>query len=90
MVRPDETDPAFWKRVTDKGWNFIDHDAEQTLEKYGEWYAPLIDVVAQSLGAGFVGTDGSTVSLVSGRRVQDWNQGVTRMVKWGKLGADDH
>lgn len=63
-----------------------------------------------------MGTEWSTVSVVSERRVGDWNVrgalggeggrggggrggvermgargngGVTRMVKWGKLGADD-
>jgi hypothetical protein len=54
------------------------------LNKYGEWYAPVVDIAAQSLGVGFVGTKESTVSLVSSRRVQDWNNGVVKMVSfWG-------
>lgn len=72
------------------GWKTIDHKAENTLELYGEWYLPIIDIVAQSLALGFVGTGQSTVSIMSQKRVEDWNHGVTRIVKWGGLGADDH
>ena len=39
---------------------------------------------------GFVGTDLSTFSILARRRVEDWQQGVTRTVKWGHKGADDH
>lgn len=42
------------------------------------------------MGTGFVGTEGSTMSLLARRRVEDWNGGVTRTVKWGRIGADDH
>ena len=79
----DEKDPAFWKQVTGEGWKYIDHTAERTSRRYGEWYPPLIDIVAQSFGAGFVGSIDSTVSIVSARRVEDWNHGVTRVVGWG-------
>ena len=79
----DEKDPAFWKQVKAEGWKYIDHTAERTSRRYGEWYPPLIDIVAQSLGAGFVGSLDSTVSIVSARRVEDWNHGVSRMVGWG-------
>lgn len=44
-------------------------------------YPTLIDAVAQSMGAGFVGTLRSTMSLVAARRVEDWNGGPTRMVR---------
>lgn len=53
-------------------------------------YPVLIDAVIQSSGVGFVGTDRSTMSLMAQRRVSSWRQGATRMVKWGKKGADDH
>lgn len=39
-----------------------------------------MDAAAQSLGAGFVGTRGSTMSLMAARRVVDWSGGVTRDV----------
>lgn len=71
----DEEDPAFWKDVEQIGWARIDHTTEMTLEKYGEWMGPILDQVAQSLAVGFVGTEDSTFSLVSMRRVQDWNHG---------------
>lgn len=53
-------------------------------------YPVLIDIASASMGAGFVGTDKSTMSLLSRRRVEEWNGGATRMVKWGQPGADDH
>jgi hypothetical protein len=36
-----------------------------------------VDVVSQSLAMGFVGTVHSTFSLVSARRVDEWNDGCT-------------
>lgn len=76
----DELDPNFWAQVKAVGWKHIDHKVEQTVENHGEWYAPVVDIVAQSLGSGFVGTKSSTVSLLSARRVEYWNQGVIRLV----------
>lgn len=82
----DELDATFWDEVKAEGWKYIDHKAERTFDEYGEWYKPVVDIVAQSLGAGFVGTKSSTVSLVSARRVEDWNHGVMRMVNWDERG----
>ena len=59
----------------------FDHEKELTLEKYGEWMAPILDEVAQSLAVGFIGTEDSTFSLVSMRRVQDWNQGPPVLIE---------
>lgn len=89
-IAADEVDPEFWNSVTAQGWKHVSHAAEGTRAKYGEWYVTLIDVVMQSLSIGFVGTHPSTVSLVSAKRVEDWYGGAMRMVKFGKLGADDH
>lgn len=50
----------------------------------------MLDSVIQSNSIGFVGTDRSTFSILSMRRVVDWNEGVVKMVRWGKKGADDH
>ena len=46
---PDETDPAFWKQMTDYGWDYLNHTAERTEERYGEWYPLLIDKVVTPL-----------------------------------------
>ncbi|TFK74340.1 hypothetical protein BDN72DRAFT_955949 [Pluteus cervinus] len=89
FVTSDEEDPAFWNEVKAQGWKFIDHSEELTVQKFNKWYPPIIDIVGQSLAIGFVGTDRSTVSMVSKRRVEEWNGGVSRMVKWGRPGADD-
>jgi len=76
----DERDPNFWEEVREIGWLHFNHEEEGTLEKYGEWYLPIVDVVAQSMATGFVGTASSTFSLVSARRVEDWNGGPTVLV----------
>ncbi|KAF9556712.1 hypothetical protein CPC08DRAFT_694164 [Agrocybe pediades] len=76
VVISDEKSDAFWNTVRAKGWLFVNHTEEHTLERYGEWYPPLIDIVMQSFAVGFVGTKDSTFSLVGERRVQDWNGGL--------------
>ncbi|OBZ78696.1 hypothetical protein A0H81_01215 [Grifola frondosa] len=54
-------------------------------------YGPVIlDASIQSNALGFVGTDRSTYSIISRRRVETWQDGATRTVKWGYKGADDH
>ena len=45
-------------------------------------YPVFLDAAAQSLGAGFVGTYRSTMSLMAARRVVDWNGGVSREINW--------
>jgi hypothetical protein len=80
LLVADSTDPKFWDEVNALGWSYFDHEAEQTLEKCGEWQTPLVDMVAHSLAAGFVGTEDSTFSLVGGRRVEDWNNGSYELV----------
>ncbi|KAI0785042.1 hypothetical protein C8Q75DRAFT_723287 [Abortiporus biennis] len=92
IVTSDEKDENWWNAVSLLGWARMDHSALQTVENYGLWYVfpVVLDAAIQSNGLGFVGTDRSTFSVLSKRRVQDWHNGATRMVKWGKKGADDH
>ncbi|TDL27888.1 hypothetical protein BD410DRAFT_781803 [Rickenella mellea] len=90
LFTSDEKDPEWWAGVKELGWITIDHDQEETTERYGLWYTVVLDAIFQSLGAGFVGTDRSTFSLLSRRRVIDWYDGAWRDVKWGHPGADDH
>lgn len=78
--RSDEVSPDFWEEVRNEGWFHINHTTERTLEKLGEWYPPLIDIVTQSYALGFVGTEDSTFSLMGQRRVESWNGGVTSNV----------
>jgi len=44
-------------------------------------YPVIVDAV-QTKGMGFDGTDFSTFSILARRRVEDWQRGVTRTVKW--------
>ncbi|KEP54707.1 GDP-fucose protein O-fucosyltransferase [Rhizoctonia solani 123E] len=90
LVTSDERDPEWWKELAELGseWGWVDHGAEETVEKYGKWYPVVLDAVFQSLGAGFVGTDRSTMSLLAQRRVEAWNNGVGTFVRWGAPNAD--
>jgi len=90
IMTSDEKDPGWWSDVAALGWTWIDYAAENTEELYGKWYPVLIDAVIQSSGAGFIGTDQSTMSILARRRVESWQDGATRIVKWGRPGADDH
>ena len=76
----DEMSPTFWDEVTHLGWLHLNHSTQQTLERLGEWYLPIIDVAVQSYALGLVGTEESTFSLVSQKRVVDWNDGIIRSV----------
>ena len=53
-------------------------------------YPLLLDAIIQSRGAGFVGTEYSTMTTVALRRVQDWSNGPVRVTHWGWPGADNH
>ncbi|EJT99004.1 hypothetical protein DACRYDRAFT_70192 [Dacryopinax primogenitus] len=85
LVMSDETDAAWWEEVKENGWSWIDHVVEKTGERYGVWYIPLLDAVFQSSGAGFVGTDSSTMSLIAALRVQDWHDGPVTYLTWKGL-----
>lgn len=90
IVTSDEEDEAWWREVAAYGWIRMDHTRFKTDERYGRWHALIIDSIIQSNGLGFVGTDRSTFSMLSRRRVLEWNNGAVRMVLWGRKSADDH
>jgi len=81
IVMSDETEQSFWDEVESLGWVQLDHVKEMTLEKHGEWIPAILDQVAQSLAVGFVGTYDSTFSLVSMRRIHDWNHGPALLIE---------
>ncbi|KAJ7597465.1 hypothetical protein C8J56DRAFT_920150 [Mycena floridula] len=64
--------------------------APEGLRRWHDWYPLLIDATVQSAGVGFVGTDRSTMTIIARRRVETWQGGASRIVKWGTIGADDH
>jgi len=92
VVSSDEQDPLWWEEVRKRGWLFVDHgeNGENTAKYYGAWNILVLDLVIHTLGKGFIGTDQSTLSLLSQRRVEEWHGGITRTVKWGHPGADNH
>jgi hypothetical protein len=88
IVTSDEKNATWWDDVVTQGWFRVDHS--ETVEIYGAWYPVLIDAAIQSLGVGFVGTDRSTMSILARRRVQSWQNGAIRTLKWGRSDSDDH
>jgi len=90
----DDESSGLYKEAASLGWKrlaFDKDDAEMALRKtLSGWTTTLMDPVLHSLAVGFVGTETSTYSLLSKLRVEDWNGGVIRTVKWGHKGADDH
>ncbi|KAJ7706027.1 hypothetical protein B0H17DRAFT_1035316 [Mycena rosella] len=88
VVTSDERNATWWREVALLGWFNPDHS--KTKETYGDWYPVLIDAVIQSQGVGFVGTDRSTMSIIAARRVESWQYGPYRQVKWGLPNSDDH
>lgn len=85
IVTSDETNETWWAEVAALGWRRIDHALEHTETRYGKWYVPMVDAVAQSLAVGFVGTDRSTMSMVARWRVEDWNNGIGELVCYPTL-----
>ncbi|PVG04854.1 hypothetical protein CPB86DRAFT_778167 [Serendipita vermifera] len=87
-----EVEQIGWKRIKfpskmqlPPGFKLIpgkeDYDVEE--ETYGHlWDRMLVEVAIQSLGIGFVGTEGSTMSLMAQRRVEHWYGGATSIVKF--------
>ena len=106
VMTSDERDEAWWDLVKAQGWYRLDHSNTATqygrwfvlpfltpllrTSPVAVRYPVIIDAVVQSKGMGFVGTDRSTFSILARRRVEDWQRGATRTVKWGFKGADDH
>ncbi|KAK4048962.1 hypothetical protein OIO90_005597 [Microbotryomycetes sp. JL221] len=69
-------DSDFVNQVKELGWNVIDHQAFGTEEKWGPWYASMLDAVILARGKSFVGTSASTYSHLSGLRVKFWHGGL--------------
>jgi hypothetical protein len=59
-------------------WKSILHHKGSRLNRY----PVFIDAVVQGGAHGFLGTQGSTMSLLAVRRVEDWQGGIGRMVQW--------
>jgi hypothetical protein len=87
----EETGPYKYRRdvrdMVSRRWS----TKEMAFTNWSMYRYPIVlDVVIQSKGIGFVGTERSTMSLIAKRRVETWNKGVSRIFKFGRLGADDH
>ncbi|KAG8901197.1 hypothetical protein FRC00_008452 [Tulasnella sp. 408] len=88
VVTSDERDPGWWAEVHRLGWLGTNEFDEDIGTKYGRWYPTIIDAVIQSRGSAFVGTQGSTMSDYAARRVQDWQHGPWKLVRWRYKDAD--
>lgn len=89
LVTTDEQDDReFLSSIDQLGWYRIDHarlgTAKRLAAEYGDaarWADAAVDQAILSLGAQFVGTSGSQVSIISELRVATWNGGETRMIQ---------
>ncbi|KAF7332286.1 hypothetical protein MKEN_00109800 [Mycena kentingensis (nom. inval.)] len=87
VMTSNERKEIWWDEVAAQGWFRPDHNS--TREEHGVWYPILVDGALQAMAKGIVGTDSSTVSQMSAQRIKSWNNGLSYMVKWGHLNADD-
>ncbi|GAA5820100.1 hypothetical protein JCM11251_005481 [Rhodosporidiobolus azoricus] len=77
LVTSDEDGESdLWAEVDAMGWKTINHGDLKTVETYGEWWPSMLDGEMLSRGQGFVGTQWSTFSMVSGLRVEYWQGGI--------------
>ncbi|KAF8590438.1 hypothetical protein K439DRAFT_1403466 [Ramaria rubella] len=85
LVTSDEKNQTWWDSVRELGWKSLEHNT--TIEMYGTWqvYPIILDSSALSFAKGFVGTRGSTMSLLASKRVQLWANGPVRDVPIGPL-----
>jgi hypothetical protein len=87
----DEVERIGWKRIKfpskvalPQGFKLIHgkEDYDISEETYAHvWDRMVVEVAIQSYGTGFVGTQGSTMSLMAQRRVEHWQRGATSIVK---------
>ncbi|EIN12872.1 hypothetical protein PUNSTDRAFT_131104 [Punctularia strigosozonata HHB-11173 SS5] len=80
VMTSDEKDPAWWADVTSLGWVKMDRTIDEPVERFSAWHDIIVDAIVQSSAMGLVGTAGSTMSLLAGRRTQDWHGGVYKLV----------
>lgn len=95
LITSDEVDPAWWADIERRGWSYFDWSSPEwvILEDpqyriHEAWWPTLIDAACQSMAAGFVGTEGSTMSLLALKRVREWNGGVGVLVSIGPLAIE--
>jgi hypothetical protein len=83
LVTSDETSEEWWNGVAGYGWTRVDHSPEglDTARKHGRWYEVFVDAAIVGKAKGMVGTEGSTMSSIGMRRVQDWEEGLGEVVK---------
>jgi hypothetical protein len=88
IMTSDESDVRWWRGVANMGWLRL--NPKKIISEQSFWHTILFDVIVQSNAAGFVGTYGSTMSLVASRRVETWHDGAVRLVRWGRPDSDNH
>ncbi|SCV73350.1 BQ2448_7276 [Microbotryum intermedium] len=64
------------RQIRGLGWKVVDHDAMQTIETKGPWWLTVLDMAILAGGSGFIGTERSTYSYMTGLRVKYWQGGV--------------
>lgn len=89
IVTSNDRSSEWWDEVAKIGWKRVQiPDSIRIEEEEGEredvpqrlWKQMLVEAAIQGWSAGFVGTRGSTMSLLAKRRVEEWQKGSTRFI----------
>ncbi|KAK4053924.1 hypothetical protein OIO90_003761 [Microbotryomycetes sp. JL221] len=80
LVTTDVVDIGFRGEIAAAGWTLVDYDDLEMKQRFGQWMPQMLDPVIHSKAVAFVGTKGSTQSLLSGLRVKKWRGGSADLV----------
>ncbi|KAJ7156879.1 hypothetical protein C8R43DRAFT_997506 [Mycena crocata] len=80
LMTSDETASVWWDAVRKRGWSGPDYS--KTTKRYGIWYPVLINAAIQSGAVAFISSDNTMDSVLAGKRVSSWQNGVVKRVLW--------
>ncbi|KAK4054477.1 hypothetical protein OIV83_000971 [Microbotryomycetes sp. JL201] len=80
LVTTDVTDISFKGEIAAAGWTLVDYDDLEIRQKFGQWLPQVMDPVLHSKAVAFVGSKGSSQSLLSALRVKKWRGGHVDLV----------
>ena len=86
IMTSNEVESEWCADVRALSWRTPGHATVRTLKQYGRWHPVLTDATILSGVAGFVGTEASTYSSISCRRVKEWQNSTVCMYKLGARG----
>lgn len=82
IMTSDEQDESWWDRVREMGWLRIDHEKENTIIEYGEWYVLFIYTLPMVWGFWYASTHG----LIDVLGILCLSMHISSRRAWGSLG----